>query len=179
MSGPDWPHRRAAHEDAAVGQIAILPEVAIAEQDDKPGPGDDVTTHAKDDNPSGGSVADQAARAMVYYAAERTLMSWLRASLGMMALGFVIDRLGLVLKALPQNHGVVSGGYSFWTGSVLIFGGAAMAIVAAIRYSGIARRYRREGVSAPGHGLSLGIVATVAAATIGIVIGTFLAVARL
>ena len=37
-------------------------------------------------------------RRLVYFAAERTLMSWIRAALGLMALGFVIDRFGLVLR---------------------------------------------------------------------------------
>jgi putative membrane protein len=36
-------------------------------------------------------------RRLVYFAAERTLMAWVRAALGMMALGFLIDRFGLVL----------------------------------------------------------------------------------
>lgn len=138
-----------------------------------------MTAQDSDDTASAGSYAEEAARAMVYYAAERTLMSWLRAALGMMALGFVIDRLGLVLTSLSRATGVVSGTTSFWTGSLLIFGGSAMAIVAALRYSGIERRYRREGVSAPGHGLPLGIAAILFVALIGVVIGTVLALARI
>jgi len=42
-------------------------------------------------------------RRLVYFAAERTLMAWIRTALGLMALGFVIDRFGLVLRmTLPE-----------------------------------------------------------------------------
>ena len=35
---------------------------------------------------------------LVYFSAERTLLSWVRAGLGMMAVGFVVDRFTLTLK---------------------------------------------------------------------------------
>ena len=80
---------------------------------------------------------------MVYYAAERTLMAWVRVALGMMALGFVIDRFGLVLRLMP--HGLRVAGqpatYSFWTGDVLVLGGAAMAVVTANRSTGVEKRF--------------------------------------
>ena len=138
----------------------------------------DLNAAETDEGPAAHSYSEQAARAMVYYAAERTLMAWLRAALGMMALGFVIDRLSLVLSTVTAKDAAISQSYSFWSGSALVFGGVAMAIVAALRYGGIAARYRREGVAAPGHGLPLGIAATVAVAVIGLVIGVFLVVAR-
>ena len=40
------------------------------------------------------------ARRLVYFAAERTLTSWVRTALSLMALGFVIDRFGLILDML-------------------------------------------------------------------------------
>jgi uncharacterized membrane protein YidH (DUF202 family) len=33
---------------------------------------------------------------LVYFAAERTLMAWIRAALAFVALGFVVNRFGLV-----------------------------------------------------------------------------------
>ncbi|MGH8217271.1 MAG: YidH family protein [Steroidobacteraceae bacterium] len=73
------------------------------------------------------SYGDNAACAMVYYAAERTLFAWVRTALGMMALGFVIDRFGLVLRMLPRQAGSAEGPaqHSFWAGTVLVLGGWA------------------------------------------------------
>jgi inner membrane protein YidH len=125
------------------------------------------------------TFAERCSFTLVYYAAERTLMSWIRAALGMMALGFVIDRFGLVLRMLPVHDGnLPSTEYSFWTGSVLVFGGAAMAFTAAIRYAGIEKRYRREGCDAPGHGLPLGVFYTALVGIVGIVLGFILAAVR-
>jgi len=142
----------------------------------------EVSTNESDnDTPLSRSHMDymeRTAGTMVYYAAERTLMSWIRVALGMMALGFVIDRFGLVLAMVPHKNGTISGDYSFWTGAVLVIGGSAVAIVAAIRYIGIELRYRRVGYRAPGNGLPLGIFFTVVVALIGIAIGVYLAMVR-
>lgn len=126
------------------------------------------------------TYVEEAACAMVYYAAERTLMAWVRVALGMMALGFVIDRFSLVLRMLPRQAGVALHPtvYSFWSGTVLVLGGSLMAIVAAIRYIGLERRFRRDGCGAPGHGLPLGVLFTLFVAVIGIAIAGFLAMVR-
>lgn len=139
-----------------------------------------MNAEANDNTPPARSYLEESASVMVYYAAERTLMSWVRAALGMMALGFVIDRFGLVLRMMPGGANLAHHPttYSFWTGSVLVLGGSATAIVAAIRYAGLEKRYRREGCSAPGHGLPLGVFFTLFVAFIGIAIGIFLATVR-
>lgn len=125
------------------------------------------------------TLAERCSFTLVYYAAERTLMSWIRAALGLMALGFVIDRFGLVLRMLPgHSASLPSTEYSFWTGSALVFGGAAMAFTAAIRYAGLERRYRRDGCDAPGHGLPLGVVYTALVGLAGVVLGFILAAVR-
>lgn len=128
----------------------------------------------------GPSYVEQAACAMVYYAAERTLMAWVRVALGMMALGFVIDRFSLVLRMLPRQAGVAVHPtvYSFWSGTVLVLGGTLMAVVAAIRYIGLERRFRRDRCGAPGHGLPLGVLFTLLVALIGFAITLFLATVR-
>lgn len=133
-----------------------------------------------DNAPRHKTYAEEAACVMVYYAAERTLMAWIRVALGMMALGFVIDRFGLVLRMMPNtadmNHSPTT--YSFWTGTVLVLGGSLMAIVAAIRYTGLERRFKREGCGAPGHGLQLGVFFTLFVALIGVAISIFLTTVR-
>ena len=42
---------------------------------------------------------------LVYFAAERTLLGWVRTALGLMAFGFVVDRFGLLLKQLSPETG--------------------------------------------------------------------------
>lgn len=41
----------------------------------------------------------------VFFAAERTLLAWLRSGLTVMALGFVVARFGLFLSLLAASHG--------------------------------------------------------------------------
>ena len=40
----------------------------------------------------------------VYFAAERTLLAWLRTGLTVMAFGFVIARFGLFLQIVPSRR---------------------------------------------------------------------------
>jgi putative membrane protein len=42
----------------------------------------------------------------VYFAAERTLLAWIRTGLGVMALGFVVERFGLFIALLGLQSGV-------------------------------------------------------------------------
>jgi inner membrane protein YidH len=126
------------------------------------------------------SYAEDAAAAMLYYAAERTLFAWLRAALGMMALGFVIDRFGLVVRMRPNQVGGAAAvtQHSLWAGTALVMGGVAMAVVAAIRYFGLELRFRRDGCGAPGHGLPLGVSSAVFLAVVGAIIAYYLATSQ-
>ncbi len=49
-------------------------------------------------------------------------MAWIRSSLGLMALGFVIDRFGLVFKQLLPSAGIppYSRSFSFWMGASFV-----------------------------------------------------------
>lgn len=120
--------------------------------------------------------AQSSARELVYFAAERTLLSWIRASLSLMALGFVIDRFGVVVHQLTARASGFRYGsaFSFWSGGALVVAGSLMALVAAVRYSGLAMAYRREGIKGPGHGLLLGICFTAALAIFGALLAAFL-----
>jgi len=117
------------------------------------------------------------ARRLVYFAAERTLMAWVRTALGLMALGFVIDRFGLVLRQLaphaaaPPPH---SETFSFWAGTTLVLVGALMALVAALRYWRFATSYRHDQATRPGHGILLGVAFTGVIALLGFVVAAFL-----
>ena len=93
-------------------------------------------------------------------------MAWIRAALALMALGFVIDRFGLVvLTVTPARRTIVhTSALSFFSGAGLVAIGALMAVVAALRYTHFVRRYRQTGDIEPGYGLEPAILFTVAVA---------------
>lgn len=116
------------------------------------------------------------ARRLVYFAAERTLMAWIRTALGLMALGFVIDRFGVVLQhvGVPLKLARQGGPYSFWGGAVLVLVGAFMALIAAIRYWRFAHQYHNYQSTKPGHGILIGVGFTFIVAILGFAIAVFL-----
>ena len=74
----------------------------------------------------------------VFFAAERTLLAWLRTGLTLMALGFVIARFGLFLQLLslqapggrPPGHAWVSAAL----GIAFVLAGALASLVATIQH---------------------------------------------
>lgn len=126
-----------------------------------------------------GPVGSRAGQYLVYFAAERTLMSWIRAALGLMALGFVIDRFGLVVRTVTPHADTIAQTItlSFLAGAGLVAVGALMAVVAAVRYTRFMVRYRQTGDTEPGYGLEPAILFTVAVGLGGAVIAGYLMVA--
>jgi len=74
----------------------------------------------------------------VYFAAERTLLAWLRTGLTVMAFGFVIARFGLFLQIIAIEAPAVSHpaqtGASAILGIVLVAAGTLMIIAAAAQH---------------------------------------------
>jgi putative membrane protein len=75
----------------------------------------------------------------VYFAAERTLLAWLRTGIAIMAFGFVVARFSLVLKLLQIQGGQATTGHgvSPYLGAGLVLLGALSTAVGASEY----RRY--------------------------------------
>jgi putative membrane protein len=115
-------------------------------------------------------------RRLVYYAAERTLMAWIRSALGLMALGFVIDRFGLILRqALPETGArYYPKLFSFWTGTALVGLGTLMAVTAVVRYWRFSTAYDRAGSTNPRHGIIAGVLYATILAVIGVVVTIYL-----
>ncbi len=130
------------------------------------------------DSDKDGARSNRTGQYLVYFAAERTLMAWIRAALGLMALGFVIDRFGLVVRTMAPHAGrtVQTSTLSFLSGAGLVAVGALMAVVAAVRYTRFMVRYRQTGDTEPGYGLEPAILFTVAVGLIGAAIAGFLMV---
>ncbi len=114
-------------------------------------------------------------RRLVYLASERTLSAWIRTALSLMALGFVIDRFGLIVQQLPTSPTVHMAAHYpraiwAWGGAVLIGLGAFMAIAAGIRHLCFAIAYRRDGSTDVRRGLSVGSLFAIALGLLGIVL---------
>jgi len=76
----------------------------------------------------------------IVFAAERTLLAWVRTGLAAMGFGFVVARFGLFLRELAtvRNETPTPGhGGSLWLGVVLVLVGVVVLILAGFRY----RRY--------------------------------------
>ena len=98
-------------------------------------------------------------RRLVYLAAERTLTSWIRTALSLMALGFVIDRFGLILHMLPdaKSHSqIYPRMLSTWGGSILIGMGVVMAVAAGVRFARFAWAYHNDSSTRVRHGIYIG-----------------------
>ena len=112
-------------------------------------------------------------RKLVVLAAERTLSAWIRTALSLMALGFVIDRLGLILHRMPSNLGsmpLYPRMLSTWGGSALVGMGVLMALAAGIRYLHFALAFRRDRSTALGPSLQVGALFALGLAVFGIVL---------
>lgn len=101
----------------------------------------------------------------LYYAAERTLLAWVRTGLALMGFGFVVARFGLFLRelalaghALPQPNGPR---LSLWIGSVMILGGVGVNLYAAWRQRVFLNAFRTRRYDLPdsrfAQGLAVGL----------------------
>ena len=108
----------------------------------------------------------------VRFAAERTLLAWVRTGLAMMGFGFVVARFGLFLRELSAADGqpVRPTGPSLGIGVVLILTGVAVSLLAAWEYRTVLRRIdRREPYRPPAVPLGLAVAVVLAALGVAMV----------
>jgi putative membrane protein len=111
-----------------------------------------------------------------YFAAERTLLAWVRTGLAMMGFGFVVARFGLFLRELASERGVALQqrlGISLWVGTTLVLLGVVVNLLAAVKHWTTVRRLDRGETIRFGP-LSLGIVVAVFLGLLGLVIAGYL-----
>jgi putative membrane protein len=73
----------------------------------------------------------------VIYAAERTMLAWIRTGLAMMGFGFVVARFSLLLKELihaTTPSFLDTPGTSLWIGTLLVVLGVIVNVAAGIKY---------------------------------------------
>ena len=107
----------------------------------------------------------------VHMANERTFLAWVRTSISIMAFGFVVEKFSLFVKQLSYYLGreatPPAPGYSSILGVILVALGAAIGLLAFVRYRSVERQIE-EDTYAPSKVLSVLLALSV------IVIGIFL-----
>ena len=69
-----------------------------------------------------------------HLANERTLLAWIRSSIAIVALGFVVARFGLLLRELGRSAPHQAVGLSTAFGVALVACGAVLVLLATLRY---------------------------------------------
>lgn len=124
----------------------------------------------------------------IYFAAERTLLAWVRTGLAMMGFGFVVARSGVFLRMLAGGEvaaGTVDaaaratgagahGGFSLYVGTAMVGLGVAVNVAAAVQHVLTLRRLRR-GTPIWQDRLSLAMVVAGVLALIGVAMVLYLA----
>lgn len=100
-----------------------------------------------------------------YLASERTFLAWIRTSIGVISLGFVVAKFSLWLRqmlAIPLGGqpGAVQPGLSFPVGLALIAWGAVLAPAAWLRYRAVNEAIR-SGTVLPARSLAVLVVLSV------------------
>lgn len=115
----------------------------------------------------------------VRFAAERTLLAWMRTGLALMGFGFVVARFGLFLREIAlAGHEAVhqrSTGWSLWIGVGLIALGVVVSVLASFEYFRFLRFSRHGETHLPRTAL-LAVVVAVVLALLGIVMAVYLIV---
>lgn len=107
----------------------------------------------------------------VLFAAERTLLAWNRTSLSLIAFGFVVERSGLLIRALsgdPLQHQSLLA--SFWLGLAFILLGSAASAYSARQYLSVLRSLTPAEFP-PGYGVKWGLAVNLVVAVLGLVLG--------
>ena len=110
----------------------------------------------------------------IHQANERTLLAWVRTSLGLMGFGFAIARFGLFLRGLAEaDHGsarTAHGTGSAWAGVTLVAIGMLASLVATLRYGRVRRAIERGEVGAPNPLIVYIVGLTVASVGLGLTV---------
>ena len=116
----------------------------------------------------------------VYFAAERTLLAWIRTGLAMMGFGFVVARFGLFLReiqAVQQGAPVESARGSLWFGIALVLMGVLVNLSAVFHHARLVRELREGNWDADRPSRS-GMIVAVVLAIVGLAVATYLLTVR-
>lgn len=114
----------------------------------------------------------------VLFAAERTLLAWIRTGVALIGFGFVIAKFGAFFRQMAFLQGVPpppQSGVSLWVGTTLVLFGVIVTACAALSHQRTMRRLGRGEPIVPAR-LSLGIVVAVLLAVFGVGLAAYLVV---
>lgn len=80
----------------------------------------------------------------VYFAAERTLLAWVRTGVAVIGLGFVVARFGLFLRLIAAPNAAPQSGVSSVIGSGLVVAGAVFVGLAAAQFREFLKKLRPD-----------------------------------
>ncbi len=118
----------------------------------------------------------------VRFAAERTLLAWMRTGLALMGFGFVVARFGLFLREIAAAGQVVaprhSTGWSLGIGTALIGLGVVVSLLASFEYYRFVA-WSKQGRTYTPRTAMLAVVVAVILALLGIVMALYLVLVSL
>ena len=114
----------------------------------------------------------------VFFAAERTLLAWVRTGLTVIALGFVIARFGLFLNLIARQGAAPHAAANpsplpTLIGVLLVVGGTVTMFIAALQHRSFLKTLDRQEIP-PQYGTSPAFLLAFALASLGAVIAAYL-----
>ena len=117
----------------------------------------------------------------VFFAAERTLLAWLRTGLTIVALGFVVSRFGLFVRLLAlQAPGSAPTAHSPWSaalGVAFVMVGSLSIVVAAIQHRRFIATLPQQDLP-PAYSRAFALVLSWIVGALGIVLAGYLLLAQ-
>lgn len=114
----------------------------------------------------------------VLFAAERTLLAWNRTSLSLIAFGFVVERAGLLIRAIsPELVRNAQLEVTFWLGVAFIALGALTSAHSARQYA-VVLKTLTPAEFPPGYSAKWGLMVNSATAVLGLILGLALVLWR-
>lgn len=102
----------------------------------------------------------------VLFAAERTLLAWIRTGLTFIMFGFLIERSGMILEILSDGQQIINTTLTFWIGLAFIVLGSFSALYATSQFRKVLKTLG-ESEFPEGYRSQWGVVVSIIIAVLG------------